>query len=1774
MEEFQKKIEVKFKLLAYATKDLDQLQTRGNERELVRKKKVLEDALDAIQELKYACVEGQLEGEVEDDIIENWTAEVDKRSSVFETFLERVNRSMETIKEESHATTLEKDRIIEAERSKQKFIEEEKLEQMRLEMRKTYEEKTEATKASPGKTNAKLPKLQITKFKGTHIDWFRFWGQFSSEIDSAEISPVTKFSYLKEMLPSQATSLVGGLPFNAEGYERAKAILTTRYGKTSEIVNAHIQCIMNLPIIASSNNNKIDDFYQTLVVHIQSLETLGKLNDINGYVRMTLDKLSGIRADLVRLDDEWQDWKFPQLVEALRNWTVRNPKSAEQKEVQNSASKRPERSFLAKDQQSIQSNCVYCGGSHRSSSCRKFGSVTERRRILAEERLCFNCTKGGHQAKECKGRSCFNCNSRHHTSICNKEASQRKEQMMCVPSDKAVMYPIVVVSINGFKFRALLDTGAGSSYISSKLVKVIGLKADRKESRRIEMLMHATSTIAHLYKVDVSNLKGDVTIKTEVTRVDKEVLLTVPNPHYETIIGRYKHLHGVTMEDWDTKSELPIHMILGTDVYCKIKMEEKPRIGQPEQPVAELTKFGWVLMSPGTDMDNQIYLTMNSSPHDYDRLCRLDVLGLEDVPDGDQWVVYSDFKEQLKRHPEGWYETGLLWKANHGVLPNNKAASIGRMNNLITKLKRDPQLLKEYDRIISDQLNEGIVEVAPELATGLEYYLPHKAVVRESAESTKLRIVYDASAKPDTKSLSLNDCLETGPPLQNLLWSVLIRNRMRPITLTGDISKAFLQIRIREEHRDVLRFHWFKDLKTFQPIVLRFTRAVFGLVQSPFLLNGTLQHHLEHYPCYPKVIDLIKDDIYVDDIISGGNTVSEVEKVKDATVEIFKDAQFQLHKWHSNVPKLAGDSNEETNESAILGVFWDTNDDKLAVIFPLTKIEATKRSVLKYLASIYDPLGFTSPIHLKGKFVYRDICNNKLGWDQQLPPDLYTTWKRWLQRLPNKIEVPRAIPRYRMEVEFIDLHAFADASKEGTSAVVYAVVTQSSGVSKGLVCSKSRLAKKSLTIPRLELVAAHMASNLIHNTSDALSRFPIRKLVAWSDSTVALHWIKGNGNYKEFVRNRVTKINAKNDVSWRHIGTEENPADIGSRGCHGDTLRANWFSGPSWLSDENNWPDDITTTPSTESEHEAKQIKVIMATTRSKEDAIGTVIVKFNLWKTLRVTSWILRFVNNCKSKSKQKRVNGPLSTDEIEASNLTWIKKTQSNHENTDKFKIDNRRLNLQKNIRGVYICLGRIEGSYPIYLPADDVFTQKLVQHSHKRTLHGGVGFTMADIRRKFWIPRLRQLIKSVIHKCHGCKRFHAIAFVRPIAGNLPSSRTMGSRPFQVVGLDFAGPFIYLTENKVEKKCYILLYACSLTRAVYLDVLKDQTFEGVITSFKAFIARRTRPSVIYSDNFSSFGTASRWTKRVASQEKLHDFLASQEMAWRFNLSRAPWWGGQFERLVGLMKKTLFKSLGKSKPRFEEFKALLLDIEVTINNRPLGYIEDDIQSEVLTPNLMMFDYPVEIPHLDNINEDLNATVSLKNRYRYLKSARQRIWARWSNEYVKYLRERHDLTHRGNGKQPREGDVLLIKGDERNRAHWKIGIVKEVFPGKDGHIRAVRLRAGQDFLERAPEHLYPLELSCDEASDVTNDSNQLDVATRGIRAQNAEASDVTNVSNQLDVATREIRSQNTKASDVTNDSSQLDISARKFRPRRNAKEIARLVISDQLENEIRAPVVE
>ncbi|XP_046841042.1 uncharacterized protein LOC124435137 [Xenia sp. Carnegie-2017] len=1159
------KLNIKLTQLKLSAQRTAKILDSGKRETIERQLNALKTTINEADNFKRPVEAAKIEREDDLEEISDWNAEIETKISEAEDEINKLQHWLNNkkLEEENHA------------REEQlKF--EVKLQETKAQVSaKIQNSKSGDSKISDEGMSVRLPKINITKFEGEYMDWPRFWGQFTETVDKSNIAAINKFTYLCGFLGPKVKRRVESLPLATEGYNRAKSNLKDQYGKNSEIIKAYIKEIMDLPHIYGANPRKIAEFSAKLNHSVQALETLGKLKDVQGNVSMTLGKLPAIRGDLVKNDPEWESCDFSKLTEAVRQWTRRNPVCEKESDTPGWRSRSNQ----------------YCQGEKSNFS---------------QKKLCFNCTAGQHHANACPSKSsCRNCHKRHHTSICdvtNREETPKTGQTV-LTTDGCTgegIFPILVVKINGITCRALIDSGAGSSYISGKLASMLRVKPIETQTTKVDMLLTSKTTRLEIYEGEVEAIDSDYSMKVKLIKVEKEVLLTVDNPHYENLQREFEHLKIAKFVDNDQKAQLPVHIVLGSGEYARIKTRTNPLVGTEGQPIAEKTKLGWFAMSPGVEPNSKRMLLTQVSQKDYEDLCRLDVLGLADTAEHDQSMVYNEFKEQLTRSPEGWYETGVeIIHLSH-------------------------QTKQEASEVIQDQKHNGIVEPANNVAKGNEFYIPHKEVVRESAQSTKLRVVYDASAKASPESPSLNECLYAGPSLNNKLWEVLVRARSFPVAITGDIQKAFLQIRVRESEWDSLRFHWRPNPQA-DVEVLRFTRVLFGLVSSPFLLGGVLETHLDHWKSKaPDAVEALRRCLYVDDIISGGCTVDEERKRKLEAIDILGDATFTLHKWASNAKELDEGSvnknhEEQTaskqqfgvqpTETKILGTTWNKEKDTLSVQIGHCGKSPTKRNILSRLAKIYDPMGIASPLLLQGKQIYREVCDLKLPWDAELIGKLKQSWEKWEKTLPNEVTVPRAVLSFQEPVCSLEIHGFGDASGEGLCAVVYTVAKQPSGVTQELLAAKSRLAKRGLTIPRLELVASHMAANLVSNASNALRHIPHRKH-CWSDSTVALWWIKGEGDYKQFVSHRVAKIRASNEIVWHHVPTTDNPADLGSRG---GKLTEMWMKGPAWLSERSLWPPDLIVKPSTDSQSEAKATRVVLSTAIQRSDLA---IFSDILWKT------------------------------------------------------------------------------------------------------------------------------------------------------------------------------------------------------------------------------------------------------------------------------------------------------------------------------------------------------------------------------------------------------------------------------------------------------------------------------------------------------------------------------------------------------------------------------
>ena len=1197
-----------------------------------------------------------------------------------------------------------------------------------------------------------------------------------------------------------------------------------------------------------------------------------------------------------------------------------------------------------------------------------------------------------------------------------------------------------------------------------------------------------------------------------------------------------------------TKEELVIDLLIGSDYLWEFQKGRTIR-GEPEEPVAVETELGWVLSGPlkrkPSDSKQEVsvnFVSQNSVAIDranlesaVSKLWDLESLGIKASDE-----VHESFKSEIN-FIDGRYSVKLLWKQGHDPLPSNYENSFSRMKGQIKRLKRAPEVLKEYDSIIKEQLSSGVIEKVTELEGACKvHYLPHQAVIRKDAETTKLRIVYDASSKEGKNGISLNDCLHTGPSLNPLLFEILVRFRENRVALVGDIEKAFLNISVDVKDRDCLRFLWVDDVRdrSSSVVVYRFCRVVFGLNASPFLLNGTIRHHLATYAeADPEFVRKMVESFYVDDLVSGDSTTDKAYDLYSKAKVRMANGGFKLRKWKTNDPKLKERINsiettvtkqemvkrledEETYAKSklesqggskgekVLGVVWNCESDtfhlSLAHIAEKAEgLEPTKRNVLSVLASLFDPLGLISPVTVSMKILFQEICSSKFDWDETLTGEMKGKWRKWVEDLllTREIKTSRCLYEARKEcVTECYLHGFGDASKKAYCAMVYFVYRTNDGHTHArLVASKTRVAPlKELSIPRLELMSARILAQLMNTVRSALqSQLKINGVRFWLDSKTALSWIQNKGEWKQFVRHRVNEIlRLTNKEEWAYCSTVENPADLGSRGVLASQLKEDelWWRGPQWLTGRiEDWPvtAEVFRTPESVSE-EKKSTSALLV--EMKAETGVTAVVNVNDYSKLHrlvcVTAWIRRFVNNLKAgleRTENTKRAGRLEVSELNEAEIALIKSAQDELKKQGNFKQLVSELGVVEQ-GGILRCVGRLVNSdlefdarRPFLLPRKHHLTKLIIRDCHEKVHHSGVRATLAELRSKFWVPRGRQEVKGALSECVTCKKLKGKPYSSPPTAALPEFRVKEAPPFSRVGVDFAGPLYVKSKTGEMEKVYIALFSCCVTRAVRLELVEDLSAAAFRRCLRRFTARNGMPSLIVSDNAKTFQATEKALNELFNHPEVRTDLEHMRVEWRFNLERAPWWGGFFERMVASVKDCLRKTLGNARLSYEELLTLLAEVECTLNARPLTYEYNEVDQQVLTPSDLIYGRRIKtLPDEIVEPDDVVSEAQWSARFKYLSTRLSHFWNRWRREYLANLREFHRCNTRNQDRTVEVGDVVVVFEEEKKRGEWKTGVVESLVKGKDGVVRGARVRTvtkGKPIhLSRPVQKLYPLEI--------------------------------------------------------------------------------------------------
>jgi hypothetical protein len=818
----------------------------------------------------------------------------------------------------------------------------------------------------------------------------------------------------------------------------------------------------------------------------------------------------------------------------------------------------------------------------------------------------------------------------------------------------------------------------------------------------------------------------------------------------------------------------------------------------------------------------------------------------------------------------------------------------------------------------------------------------------------------------------------------------------------------------------------------------------------------------------------------------------------------------------------------------VLGLEWNLESDTLSyrsAKMLCHSLHATKREILKYIASIFDPLGLISPVILDAKYFLQELWNKHLEWDDALSDDDQKKWISIEKQLMNveHVCIPRSISANCSKLVEYRIVCFCDASQKAYAVAVYLHQRSEDTTKVDLIFSKTRLAPlKKLSITRLELLALVIGLRCLQFVKSHL-HLPILDSSIWTDSQCVLHWLHTKKQLSVFVKNRVNEIKKiSENVTISYVPSKDNPADIASRGTLCQNLMNNklWWEGPAWLKNEpGEWPQFKVPHNSKEDNSYESEIRKLKKPSEislvqpsrgtntientSSDENTGPLTINSqrfsSLTKLLRVTALVLRFVRKLQKKNTTRYI----TCDEIKESENMWIRHIQRLYY---KDVFDAISCGKQNNIQqqlGIYIdtygilrCKGRLENAdisesarCPILLPKYDWYTRLIVAKTHTEILHSGVSQTLSVVRNRFWIPHGRAIVKSVLKSCMICRRFEGGPYKMPPFCSYPKSRVTEGIPFSRIGIDYMGPLYSKTNKDSEKKVWICLFTCLMTRAIHLEIVCDMTTAEFLMCFRRFVAQRGSPTLIISDNALQFRTADKildhlWNK-IPKNAEIMSYVSNAGIKWMFNVELSPWMGGFYERLVALVKRSLKKAIGRKMLSIVQLQTLIKEIEAVINSRPLVYVGDDLHSNIpITPAHFLSNNPkIGIPELEiDSDDDYIPIESTKDNLLKLWKKGQRLldifWKTWKDEYLLSLRERYQNTFKNHPGQmqfkPKIGDIVLVK-DDTSRGNWKFGKITQLIKSRDDECRSAKvLISSGNELGRPLNLLYPLEVSGEE----------------------------------------------------------------------------------------------
>ncbi|XP_046145647.1 uncharacterized protein LOC123988932 [Osmia bicornis bicornis] len=1383
------------------------------------------------------------------------------------------------------------------------------------------------------------------------------------------------------------------------------------------------------------------------------------------------------------------------------------------------------------------SKCPMCHGVHLLSKCFKFlaKSPFERRREVRRLQLCFNCL-GRHRVSECLSSfRCLQCREKHHTLLHSVQGSgfhskekgsveaQRSREDKASTSSGVNIHTARVVSRKYMvllataqlmlvgphgvqtRVRALLDQGSQSSFVSESVANLLGLQKRRVDVPLMGLGAKSAGTAhqATSFKI-ISLIDPLFQVETNALILSKLTSQLPARCPMELDLGRFA---GLSLADPQFHITGSVDVILGADVYGQL-LRSGLRSFPPLSLVAQETVLGWIVSGPVLTVGSRRAVDRGTAPLHALHCAREEDIDeslqrfwtLEELPTVTASLRPLDeaceklFRDSHVRNSDGRFIVRLPLKSEPpAVGPETRRMALGSLMHMYRRFARDPRIASAYREFMAVYEKLGHMERVPasELDNPRAWYLPHHAVVQSTPSNWKIRVVFDASRKT-REGQCLNDFLLAGPALQRDLSLILLNWRRYRFVFTADVVKMFRQIRVSRGDQDFQRIVWAPS-SSETPVEYRLTTVTYGTACAPYLAIRTLlqlaEEERSHFPLGARCLE---SNTYVDDTFAGADELAVAVNIRQELIALLRSAGVELHKWAANHPDLlpfnmrqsgSDDSKSISFDESVktLGVQWNPGQDEFrftTLDFKSLSGAVTKRSVLSSIARLFDPLGWLAPITIAAKILMQDLWILKCEWDSALPVEVRDRWLEYcnsLSALPT-LSIGRWLgASCNSEVQ---IHGFSDASSRAYAAAVYIRINEGDGRFRtSLLSAKSRVAPvKTVSIPNLELCGAVLLIKLLRHVRklDFLRNLPV---FAWSDSQIVLTWLRNHPcHWKTFVANRVSFIQTElPSAKWAHVPTEENPADLATRGSKPvDLMHANlWWHGPDWLAmPEEHWPKAPL----------APRVLHVNVTPSDPE-----IFLRFSsLTRLTRVVAYCLRpLVGLRRRKGNFSKLPEFLTASELSEARIVLIKLAQA-HAFDSEIKLLQMGKSLPKRnpllslnpfldkTDGVLRVGGRLANSilsrdrkHPPILPRRSPLSRLFVRYAHHSCLHGGLTLTLNTVMQHVWILGRNRVIKTEIRQCVTCQR------VKPrlawqMMGNLPATRVTPARPFSFTGLDYAGPFQVRTAKGRGYKCYkgyIALFVCFTTRAIHLEAVSDLTTRTFLAAYRRFAGRRGVCRKLYSDNATTFQAADKelramFTAASDFYKSVAATLANDGTSWTFIPPNSPHYGGLWEAGVRSVKHHLKRAIGDRPLTFEEFSTVLVEIEACLNSRPLCPLSADIEDlQALTHAHFLGVASGLVP--DEPPPDVSE--NRLERFQLLQSIQNNFWKRWSEEYLQYLQER--AKWRGPTDNFAVGQLVLVRDDRYPPSKWPLGRITEVHLGPDGLVRVVTVRTATSILK-------------------------------------------------------------------------------------------------------------